>query len=117
MFDLLDETLPQPYQFKPIDMNTLGNDPVYREIFFGMVHDVLMEMRSVLECSEDLGETQIKFNRELSRLLHAARRTGLPDWLTLLQDFEWIAPPTLAQMETQHSRLQALYDQEFSRLI
>ena len=118
MFDLLSkEDLSQPYVFKPVDMNTLGNDPVYREIFFGMVHDVLMEMRAALECCDDLEVTQIKFTSELSRLLHAARRTGLPDWMEVLQQCEWVGPPSLVQMETQLARFQELADLENSKQI
>ena len=118
MFDLLNnEDLSPAYTFKPVDMNTLGNDPVYREIFFGMVHDVMMEMRATLECAENLSAVQLNFNNELDRLFHAARRSGMPEWPDLLENFEWIFPPTLAQMEDQLACLQVLYDQEVKKLI
>ncbi len=102
---------PQSIVFEPLDTASLANDPVYREIFFGMAHDVLREMRSVLE-----GDANGALNvviEEAERLCHAAEQIGMLEWLLVLQDFLGIVGATRGQAEALLSRLQALYEQNF----
>jgi len=103
---------PQSIVFEPLDTASLANDPVYREIFFGMAHDVLREMRSVLE-----GDANGALNvviEEAERLCHAAEQIGMLEWLLVLQDFLGIVGATRGQAEALLSRLQALYEQNFA---
>jgi len=103
---------PQSIVFEPLDTASLANDPVYREIFFGMAHDVLHEMRSVLE-----GDANGALNvviQEAERLRHAAEQIGMLEWLLVLQDFLGIVGPARGQAEALLSRLQALYEQTFA---
>jgi len=102
---------PQSIVFEPLDTASLANDPVYREIFFGMAHDVLHEMRSVLE--GDSGGALNVVIEEAERLCHAAEQIGMLEWLLVLQDFLGIVGATRGQAEALLSRLQALYDRNF----
>jgi len=102
----------QSIVFEPLDTDSLANDPVYREIFFGMAHDVLHEMRLVLETDSSV-DLSI-FAEESERLRHAAEQIGMLDWLLVLQDFLSIMMPHREQAETLLSRLQGLYDVIFS---
>ena len=102
----------QSIVFEPLDTNSLANDPVYREIFFGMAHDVLHEMRSVLEGDATSGVLSVVAG-EAERLRHAAEQIGMLEWLLVLQDFLGIAQPSQDQTEALLSRLQGLYDNTF----
>lgn len=104
----------QSIVFEPIAKDSLANDPVYREIFVGMVHDVLREMRAALEDDGELAGLREKFAEEGERLRHAAEQIGMFEWLLVLQDFLGIAQPAKAQCEALASRLQGLYDREVS---
>jgi len=103
---------PQSIVFEPLDTASLANDPVYREIFFGMAHDVLHEMRSILE-ADSSGALNVVIE-EAERLCHAAEQIGMLEWLLVLQDFLGIVGATRGQAEALLSRLQALYDQNFA---
>jgi len=103
---------PQSIVFEPLDTASLANDPVYREIFFGMAHDVLHEMRSVLE-GDSSGALNVVIE-EAERLCHAAEQIGMLEWLLVLQDFLGIVGATRGQAEALLSRLQALYEQNFA---
>ena len=102
----------QSIVFEPLDTDSLANDPVYREIFFGMAHDVLHEMRLVLE--SDSSEALTIVAEETERLRHAAEQIGMLDWLLVLQDFLGILMPHREEAETLLSSLQGLYDVIFS---
>jgi len=101
----------QSIVFEPLDTGSLANDPVYREIFFGMAHDVLHEMRSVFEGDSSVEITVIV--DETERLRHAAEQIGMLDWLLVLQDFLGIVEPKMEQAMALLSRLQGLYDLNF----
>jgi len=103
---------PQSIVFEPLDTASLANDPVYREIFFGMAHDVLHEMRSVLK-GDSSGALNVVIE-EAERLCHAAEQIGMLEWLLVLQDFLGIVGATRGQAEALLSRLQALYEQNFA---
>jgi len=105
---------PQSIVFEPLDTASLANDPVYREIFFGMAHDVLHEMRSVLE-GDATGAAVYVVIEEAERLRHAAEQIGMLEWLLVLQDFLGIVGATRSQAETLLSRLQALYEHNFAQ--
>lgn len=101
----------QSIVFEPLAKDSLANDPVYREIFTGMAHDVLREMQSALE-GDDATALWAKFAEEGERLRHAAEQIGMLEWLLVLRDFLGIAQPVRAQCEALFSRLQGLYDRD-----
>ena len=98
--------------FGPVDTDSLGNDPIYREMFFGMVHDVLKEMRAVLKSDIALSQCQATFAEERERLLHAAEQMGMRDWQQALLDLRTFVNPSLEQLTQQESRLRVLYENE-----
>ena len=98
--------------FDPVDPNALGNDPVYREMFFGMAHDVLKEMGAALLSNDALSKCQATFREESDRLLHAADQMGMSAWHQALLDFQGVVNPSLDQLKKQEARLQKLYEQE-----
>lgn len=107
----VEEVPPQSIVFEPVDTHSLAGDPVYREIFFGMAHDVLQEMRAVLESGADSGRLSVA-GEEAERLRHAADQIGMRDWLLVLQDFLEIVEPHREQAQVLFSHLQALYDRD-----
>ena len=97
--------------FVPVESDELGNDPVYREIFFGMVDDVLQEIVALLNAELLHEERQTKFAEEEERLLHAAEQMGMRDWLQVLKESRAIAQPEKEHMVMQEMRLRTLYEQ------
>lgn len=109
----VEDVPPQSIVFEPLDTASLAGDPVYREIFFGMTHDVLQEMRAVLESDADSGRLNV-VAEEAERLRHAADQIGMRDWLLVLQDFLEIVEPHRDHAEVLFAHLQALYERDRS---
>lgn len=90
----------------------LADDPIYREIFAGMVHEVLAEMRQALDVFDgNPSAAQVVFRSEAERLLFAARQIGVLEWPEILETFleqpsvtEEDANTLIAQMDALATR-------------
>jgi two-component system chemotaxis sensor kinase CheA len=104
----------QAVVFEPVAKGSLADDPVYREIFAGMVHDVLREMRLVLQgFSAEPFAAATRLAEEAERLRHAAEQMGMDAWLAALADFLAIEAAGLEQAEAAIERLAALAAHDF----
>ncbi|MDO9107350.1 MAG: chemotaxis protein CheW [Methylovulum sp.] len=103
----------QSMVFEPGAAKSMADDPLYREIFAGIVHDVLLELRSLPMADTGLEERQTAVTKAVGRLHHAAKQIGMPTWLVMSQDFLAIPQPSPAQIDELLAGLQALYGQDF----
>lgn len=88
------EAAPQPEKplgaliFEPEPEASLGEDPVYREIFLSMAQEVITEMVVALgKFGEAPDEARASLKGEIERLHHAATQIGMKEWLEALEDF------------------------------
>lgn len=100
--------------FEPMPVATLANDPMYREIFAGMVHDVMREIRQALgafsaspHASWQILETEAK------RLCYAAEQIGMPEWPDVLREFLDTASPSAEIAESLLRHLESMAARDF----
>jgi two-component system chemotaxis sensor kinase CheA len=100
--------------FEPPERNTLADDPVYREIFGGMAHDVLREMRQAAEAlADEPAAAWTRLAAEAERLRHAAAQIGLTAWETALAALLEAGPPGMEQAAAAIERLEAMAAEDF----
>ncbi len=99
----------QAIVFEPLDSHSLADDTVYRDIFFAMACDVLLEMRAALAD----GRLSV-VGEAAERLRYAAEQVGMCDWLLILQDFLAVIEPDRGHAQVLFSHLQRLYDRDKS---
>ena len=88
---------------------SLANDPVYLEIFAGMAHDILREMKNQLSnFIESPTMSQTHLLEETTRLLFYSKQIGLHHWQSKLEQFLALELPTFEQAETLIEQLTAL---------
>lgn len=114
--DATAETEVRAIIFDSLDSGSLANDPVYREIFFGMAHDILHEMHAALAEREADAALQA-VAEEVERLRHAAEQIDMLEWQVILMDYLGILAPTVQQAAALTARLQALYELEFAKSV
>jgi len=79
---------PESVIFDPPPADTLANDSMYREIFAGMVHDVMREMRQAVDGYDAAPHAaQGTLRSEAERLRYAAGQIGMPEWPDVMAAF------------------------------
>lgn len=107
-------TAPEPAEavvFEPMAAGTLADDPVYREIFAGMAHDMLREMRQALErLAAEPQAARETLTAEAERLRFAAEQMGLARWVRPLTEFLALEQPEAVQADALLDHLAALFE-------
>ena len=84
-----DDGNPSAIIFEPVQASGLGLDPMYQEIFSGMVADVIGEMSRSLDDFEASPQSVAHLvTSELGRLRYAAEQIGLASWSEMLADLQ-----------------------------
>jgi two-component system chemotaxis sensor kinase CheA len=100
--------------FEPAPKNSLANDPMYREIFSGMVHDVMGEMCQALASFDAAPHASRSIlGTEVERLRYAAEQIGMPEWPDLLAQFLELPQPGAREAEALLARMERLCERHF----
>jgi two-component system chemotaxis sensor kinase CheA len=109
---------PEALLFDPMERGGLAEDPVYREIFSGMVRDELHQLRQAMETmTDDPGVAMMLTTAAAERLRHAAEQLDLRPWVSVLTTFLDIQSPQVEQIDELFAGVSAMAEKEFGTTI